>query len=278
MQFNVPVKILTEDFIRHDAGLNRVKACGLDDLTKVPDHVSMVNACIPMLLYALQDVVMVLLQGSIFIKGPIPLIPSVTSLGKLLLRTSFHVVYIAGAQVIIVNEPESQSPITVLLSWLEVGLCVRSLEYCNHVLPNQRSVRNERVGEWTNLSRVSSKRLSPTENQSLSNHLLIVCTLLASISVVHGITCGNRRYQIHHQPIAEGLSIYSAKYYYVLFHRFQGIGPVPWIGGRYHFRVLVSFLRVPLMVHHAELGEINICVCERAPNPFEVIDIINHAL
>ena len=37
-------------FIRHDAGLNRVKARGLDSLSEVPDLGLMVDACIPVLL------------------------------------------------------------------------------------------------------------------------------------------------------------------------------------------------------------------------------------
>ena len=76
----------------------------------------------------------------------------------------------------------------------------------------------------------------------------------------------------------EGFSFYSAKFSYVLFHRFQGLGPVPWIEGGYHFGVLVVFLHVLLMVHCTNLGDINICMCANATNPFEVLDIINNAL
>ena len=32
------------------------------------------------------------------------------------------------------------------------------------------------------------------------------------------------------------------------------------------------------MVYSADLGEINICVCARVPNPFEVLDAIYHSL
>ena len=50
VQRNAPVKILMQSFIRHDAGLNRVKACGVDAIDEVPDLGFMVDACIPMLL------------------------------------------------------------------------------------------------------------------------------------------------------------------------------------------------------------------------------------
>ena len=211
---------------------------------------------------------MFLVQGSIFFKGPIPLLPSVTSLGKIFLRASRHVVDVAGYQVMIVNEPESQSPITMLLIRFEVRPCVQYLEYCNHIFPNQRSVGNERVGKWNDFFRVSFKHRSTTENRSLSDHILIVCKLLASISAVRGITCSNRSYQITPQPISEGLPIYSAKSSHLLFQRFQGLVTVPWIYGRYSFGVLLCLLRVLLIVHSADLGEINICVCARVPNPF----------
>ena len=39
-----------QDFIIHDAGLNRVDASGLDALTEVPDLGSLVNACVTMIL------------------------------------------------------------------------------------------------------------------------------------------------------------------------------------------------------------------------------------
>ena len=51
-----------------------------------------------------------LVQGSIFIKGPIPLLPSVTALGDILLRASRHVIYVSGDQLMIVNDHESSIP------------------------------------------------------------------------------------------------------------------------------------------------------------------------
>ena len=104
----------------------------------------------------------------------------------------------------IVNDPESQSPITMLLIQLEVRPCVWYLEYCNHLVPNQCSFGNEKVCECTDFFRVSSKHCRPTENRSSINHLLIVCKLISSISVVRGITCGNRSYQIIPQKYLRG--------------------------------------------------------------------------
>ena len=88
-----------------------------------------------------------LVQGSIFIKVPIPHLPSVTVLVELILRASRHAVYVSGTQVIIVNGPESQFPITVLLIWLELRPSVQSLEDFNHIVSNQRYFGNKRVGE-----------------------------------------------------------------------------------------------------------------------------------
>ena len=89
---------------------------------------------------------MFLVQGRIFLKGPIHIFPSVTELGELPLRASRHAVYVAGSQVMIVDEPESQSPIMVLLIWIELRPCVQSLQDYNHIFPNQRSISNEIFG------------------------------------------------------------------------------------------------------------------------------------
>ena len=137
-----------------------------------------------------------LVQGSIFLKGPIPLFPSVSTLGDILLCASRHVVYVTCTQVMVVYEPEAQSSITILLICLEVRTCVQSLEYFNHLVPNKRSIGDEIVGEWADIFRISSKNRSPTENRSSSDHLIIMCEVLASIIPVLGITYGSWRYQI----------------------------------------------------------------------------------
>ena len=49
---------------------------------------------------------MFLVQGSIFLKGLISLVSSVTALGEIPLRASRHVIYVDGSQVMIVNEIE----------------------------------------------------------------------------------------------------------------------------------------------------------------------------
>ena len=98
-----------------------------------------------------------------------------------------------------------------------------------------------------------------------------MCKLLASVIAVRGIICGNWSYQITPQPVADGLSIYSEKFSDLIFHRLQCIGTVPWIDGRYHFRVLVGFPHVPLVIHCADLGNIDICVRAHAPNPFDFL-------
>ena len=168
----------------------------------------------------------------------------------------------------VVYEPKSQSYITMLLRRIEIRPCALSLKDCNHILLNQRCISYERVGEWTDIFKVSPKHRRPTENHSLSNNLLIMCEVFTSIIAVHGIIWGNWIYQIIPQPVSEGISIYSAKSSDVLFYRFQGLGLVPWIEGRYHFRVLVGLLPVPRTINCADLGYLNICVCARPPNPF----------
>ena len=75
-----------------------------------------------------------------------------------------------------------------------------------------------------------------------------------------------------------GLSIYYTKCSFVLFHSFQGLGPVPWIEIWHNFWFLMGFLHILLMVHTVDLGEINICVRSHAPNPFEVLDVIYYAM
>ena len=50
VQRNAPVKILTQAFIRHNAGYNRVEARGSDDLAEELDLGSLGNAWIDVLL------------------------------------------------------------------------------------------------------------------------------------------------------------------------------------------------------------------------------------
>ena len=174
----------------------------------------------------------------------------------------------------VVYYPGAQSSISMLLGWLEVRPCILSLEDRNHLFPNQRYIGDKRISEWIDIFRVGPKHHNPTENQYSIYHLLVMYEVLASIITVRGITCGNWSYQIIPQPVTEGLSIYSVKSSDVLFNRFQGLGPVPWINSRYHFRVLVGFLHFPLVIHCAYLRELNIWVRARAPNHCKNLCII----
>ena len=134
------------------------------------------------------------------------------------------------------------------VSWLASGRSMHLIpKYCNHLIPNQRSVCNEWVSEWSNSFRVTSIHCVPPENRSTRDHILSMCEIIATISVVHGITCGGWRFQIVHQSITEGFSIYSSKSSDVIFHRFQGFGPLLWIDGRYNFWAFVCFFHVPLV-------------------------------
>ena len=64
----------------------------------------------------------------------------------------------------------------------------------------------------------------------------------------------------------------------MLFHRFQSLGTVLWIDGRYQSWVLVILLHVLIMVHCAELVKINIVMHACAPNPIEMFNVVNHSL
>ena len=104
---------------------------------------------------------LLLVQSSIILKGSIPSFHSVTAFGELLLHTSHHVIYVADTQVMVVNDPESQSTITILISWIEARPFIRFLEDCNHIVLNQHSIGNERVGEWADFSGSVPRTVGP---------------------------------------------------------------------------------------------------------------------
>ena len=84
-----------------------------------------------------------LVQGSIFLKVPIDVLPTVSELGEPLPRYSYNVVYVYWDQVMDLYEPEAQSFIKMLPSWREVRPCVQSLGYCNNLVPNKRPIGDE---------------------------------------------------------------------------------------------------------------------------------------
>ena len=198
-------------------------------------------------------------------------------LSIIFLRAIRHVVYVDWTQLSIVYELVAHSSTTVFLGWLQIRPRIRYLKYCNHLVTNQRSVCNERVGELSNSFEVIYKRRRPTEDQSTSDYLPIMCELIATISTVRGITCGDWRYQLIPQFITERLSIYSSNSSNLLFHRFQSLGPFLWFKGRYHFWVLVIFLHFLMMTHCAYIGELNIKMHACAPNPLEIFDVVNNS-
>ena len=107
---------------------------------------------------------LLLMKGRILLESPIYLLPGVSVLNKLLLCTSRHVVYVALHQVVIVYELVAHYSITMFIDSLQIRPRIRSLKYCDHLVPNKRSVYNERVGEWYDSFRVTSKRRRPTED------------------------------------------------------------------------------------------------------------------
>ena len=150
---------------------------------------------------------LILMQGSIFNEGPVSISPSVGALRNLLLCASQHGVYVLWTNIVIVYEILSHPSIMMFLAWIQIRPCIRSLKHYAPILLNNLLVCNKRVGEWSNRFRVTPKRRRPTEDQSMRDHLLIMCEILADISAVNHITCGDWRYQIISQYITERLSI-----------------------------------------------------------------------
>ena len=142
------------------------------------------------------------------LKGLVYLFPCVSALSNLLLRVSRHMVYAAWAKVVIIYELVDHYSITMFLGWLQISTLIQSLKYCDHIVPNQNSVCNERVGECSNSFRITSKYRGPTDDWCTSNHLLIMCEILSTIGSVRGITSGGWSFQIITQSITEGLSTY----------------------------------------------------------------------
>ena len=164
------------------------------------------------------------MQGSILLEVPVSLFPSVRLLRNIFLRASRHVVYVAWTQVMVVYELVSYYFITIFLSWIQICPHILYLKDSEHLVPNKHSIYDERFGEWSDKFRVTSKPRWPTEDQSTSNHFLIICEVLANISAVCGITCINWSYKIITQSITDRFPINSLKSSNVLFHRFQIIG------------------------------------------------------
>ena len=90
-----------------------------------------------------------LMQGIILLEGLVYIFRSVSALENILLRARQHVVYVAWTQVMVVYELVYHFSITLFLGWIQIRPRKRSLEYCDHLFPNQRSICNERVGEWS---------------------------------------------------------------------------------------------------------------------------------
>ena len=124
----------------------------------------MIDTSIPVLHKTLENVMLILMQGSIFLEGLVPLLPSVYALIKLLLHARFHMFYVAWTKVVIIDEIVNHPSVTMFLGWLQVRPCICTLEDCNNFISNQCSVCYEQVGEWSNRFRVTSNHRGPTED------------------------------------------------------------------------------------------------------------------
>ena len=79
---------------------------------------------------------MLLMQGRILIEGPVSLFPSVSALINILLHASRHVVYVVWTQLMVLYDTVAHSIIMIFLGWLQIRPCIRSMKYCNHIVPN----------------------------------------------------------------------------------------------------------------------------------------------
>ena len=167
---------------------------------------------------------LLLIQARIILEVPVSLLPSVSGQVELLLRASRHMVYVAWTQVMVLYELVDHSSTTILILWLQIHPYIWSLKDCNHLITNHCSLWNDQVVEWSDRFRVTSKHNRTTENQSTSDHLLIMCEVIATITEASEITCADWSYQIIPKFITDGLSIWSSKSSDVLFHCFQSLG------------------------------------------------------
>ena len=63
---------------------------------------------------------MLLMQDSIFLEGPVSLFSSLGALSKIILRASLHVVYVAWTKAVVVYDLVAYSSITMFLGWLQI--------------------------------------------------------------------------------------------------------------------------------------------------------------
>ena len=189
-------------------GLDWVEARGIDTIDEVPDLWYLIITTIILRNKTFKDFMLIFMQGSIFLEGLVSLLPIVYALRKLLLRASWHMVYVDWTKVVIIDELETHPSVTMFLSWIQVRLYICPPEDCDQFILNQNSVCNRRVSEWSNSFRVTSNHRGPTDDWSTSNYLLIMCEILAIVGAVCGIPFGTIRFKTVPQSITEGFPIY----------------------------------------------------------------------
>ena len=73
-----------------------------------------------MLHKTLEDVILLLMKGSIFIEGPVSLLPSVYALSKLIFGSSSHMIYVDCTNLVNINELVIHISVTIFLSWIQI--------------------------------------------------------------------------------------------------------------------------------------------------------------
>ena len=86
---------------------------------------------------------LLLMQGIIFLKSPVSILPSVCELSKILFGDSCHMIYVDWTELVIMNELISHPPDTMFIRWIKIRPLIWTLESCNNLIPNYLSVSNE---------------------------------------------------------------------------------------------------------------------------------------
>ena len=84
----------------------------------------------------LDGVILILIKGSIFIKGPVSLLPSVCAPTKILFGAIYHMIYVAWTKLVIINDLVTHHSVRMFLGWLQIRTCICPLENSNRLIPN----------------------------------------------------------------------------------------------------------------------------------------------
>ena len=67
-----------------------------------------------------EDVILILIQGRIFLEGPASVLPSICALSKLLFGARCHIIYVVWSRVLIMDELVTHPSVTLFLGWIQI--------------------------------------------------------------------------------------------------------------------------------------------------------------